>query len=61
MHMYINGQRRNRKRIILSADRVVSGRGAEVFGKGEGSYIALNVFRIIFVIKVDSYILGVIL
>lgn len=49
------------KKFILSADSVISGRGAEVFGKGEVSYIALNVFSITFVIKAYSCILGVIL
>ena len=40
---------------------LVPGRGAEVFGKGEVSCIALYVFSIVFVVKVYSRILGVIL
>lgn len=40
---------------------LVPGRGAEVFGKGEVSCIALYVFSIVFVVKVYSQILGVIL
>lgn len=49
------------KTIILGADMVISRREAEAFGKGEGSFIALNVFSIIFIIKMFSCILGIIL